>query len=72
MRARLFPALKCAEYAKNVSQHCIAGEIDDYMGTADFTVARNGFIISQEERRQRFILKNLMYYICLLYTSRCV
>ena len=46
-----------------VSQHCIAGEIDDYMGTADFTVARNGFILSQEERRQRFIIKNLMYYM---------
>ena len=26
-----------------VSQHCIAGEIDDYMGTADLSVARNGF-----------------------------
>ena len=46
-----------------VSQHCIAQEIDDYMGTTDFTVARNGFILSQEERRQRFIIKNLMYYM---------
>ena len=33
------------------------------MGTTDFTVARNGFILSQEERRQRFIIKNLMYYM---------
>ena len=46
-----------------VCQRCIAGEIDDYMGTTDFTVARNGFILSQEERRQRFIIKNLMYYM---------
>ena len=28
-----------------VSQHCIAGEIDDYMGTADFTVAYDFFHI---------------------------
>ena len=46
-----------------VCQRCIAGEIDDYMGTTDFTVARNGFILSQEEQRQRFIIKNLMYYM---------
>ena len=46
-----------------VSQHCIAQEIDDYMGTTDFIVTRNGFILSQEERRQRFIIKNLMYYM---------
>ena len=46
-----------------VCQRCIAGEIDDYMGTTDFTVARNGFILSQEEQRQHFIIKNLMYYM---------
>ena len=46
-----------------VCQRYIAEEIDDYMGTTDFTVARNGFILSQEERRQRFIIKNLMYYM---------
>ena len=33
------------------------------MDTTDFTVARNGFILSQKERRQRFIIKNLMYYM---------
>ena len=32
------------------------------MATTDFTVARNGFILSAKEQQQRFIIKNLMYY----------
>lgn len=45
-----------------VCQQCIAREIDEYMATTDFTVARNGFILSAKEQQQRFIIKNLMYY----------
>lgn len=45
-----------------VRQQCIAREIDEYMATTDFTVARNGFILSREEQRQRFIIKNLMFH----------
>lgn len=45
-----------------VCQHAIAEEIDRYVATADFTVARNGFILSPEEQQQRFIIKNLLYY----------
>ena len=41
----------------------IAREIDEYMATTDFTVARNGFILSAKEQQQRFIIKNLMYYM---------
>ena len=46
-----------------VCQRCIGEEIDKYMATTDFTVARNGFILSQKEQQQRFIIKNLMYYM---------
>ena len=46
-----------------VCQQCIAREIDEYMATTDFTVARNGFILSAKEQQQRFIIKNLMYYM---------
>lgn len=46
-----------------VCQRCIAEEIDRYIATTDFTVARNGFILSKREQQQRFIIKNLMYYM---------
>lgn len=46
-----------------VCQRCIGEEIDKYTATTDFTVARNGFILSQKEQQQRFIIKNLMYYM---------
>lgn len=46
-----------------VCQQCIGREIDRYVATTDFTVAQNGFILSNEEQQQRFIIKNLMYYI---------
>lgn len=46
-----------------VCQRCIGEEIDKYMATTDFTVARNGVILSQKEQQQRFIIKNLMYYM---------
>lgn len=46
-----------------VCQRCIGEEIDKYMSTTDFTVVRNGFILSQKEQQQRFIIKNLMYYM---------
>ncbi|WP_302609549.1 radical SAM protein, partial [uncultured Bacteroides sp.] len=46
-----------------VCQQCIAREIDDYVATTDFTVARNGFLLSAGEQRQRFIIKNLLYYM---------
>ncbi len=45
-----------------VRQCDIAEEIDCYIATTDFTIARNGFILSREEQQQRFIIKNLMYY----------
>lgn len=45
-----------------VCQRMIAEEIERYIATVDFTVARNGIILSREEQRQRFIIKNLMYY----------
>lgn len=43
--------------------NALPGEIDEYMATTDFTVARNGFILSAKEQQQRFIIKNLMYYM---------
>lgn len=46
-----------------VCQRCIAEEIDRYIATTDFTVACNGFILSRREQQQRFIIKNLMYYM---------
>lgn len=45
-----------------VCQRCIAEEIEQYIATTDFTVARNGFILSTEEQKERFIIKNLMYH----------
>lgn len=45
-----------------VDQRCIAEEIRQYIADTDFTVAQNGFILSVEEQKKRFIIKNLMYY----------
>ncbi|WP_280746434.1 MULTISPECIES: STM4012 family radical SAM protein [unclassified Parabacteroides] len=36
--------------------------IDQYIKTTDFTLATNGLILSREEQRKRYIIKNLLYY----------
>lgn len=45
-----------------VRQTAIRQEIDRYIATTDFTVANNGVVLSADEQRRRFLIKNLMYY----------
>ena len=40
----------------------IAQIIDDYIQTTDFTSAENGYILDADEKKRRFIIKNLMYH----------
>lgn len=45
-----------------VGQQNIKSIIDNYNQTVDFMHVTNGFLLSQEEKRLRYIIKNLMYY----------
>ncbi|MDH6358517.1 STM4012 family radical SAM protein [Parabacteroides sp. PF5-9] len=45
-----------------VSQPAIRSIIDAYIQTTDFTHITNGYFLSEEEKQQRYIIKNLMYY----------
>jgi oxygen-independent coproporphyrinogen-3 oxidase len=53
--------LHCATpYA--VGQSKIKSIIDAYIATTNFTTATNGYLLSEEEQRRRYLIKNLMYY----------
>jgi oxygen-independent coproporphyrinogen-3 oxidase len=53
--------LHCAtQYAVGPSH--IKSIIDAYIATTDFTTATNGYLLSEEEQRRRYLIKNLMYY----------
>lgn len=45
-----------------VRQKKIREVIDAYVQTTDFTKISNGYLLSPEEKRRRYIIKNLMYY----------
>jgi oxygen-independent coproporphyrinogen-3 oxidase len=45
-----------------VGPSSIRSIIDAYIATTDFTVATNGYLLSEEEQRRRYLIKNLMYY----------
>ena len=49
-----------APYA--VGQQKIRSIIDHYIQTADFTFAANGFMLSEEEVRRRYVIMNLLYH----------
>ncbi len=49
-----------APYA--VNQKRIKSIIDQYIQTTDFTQINNGFILSVDEQKRRYIIKNFMYY----------
>lgn len=44
------------------SRRRIKAILDAYMQTEDFTTVHYGFVLSEEEKQRRYIIKNLMYY----------
>ncbi len=45
-----------------VEQNRISDIIGEYITTSDFTQVHTGYILSEDEQKRRFIIKNLMYY----------
>jgi oxygen-independent coproporphyrinogen-3 oxidase len=45
-----------------VGQSRIKSIIDAYMETTDFTTITNGYLLSEEEKQRRYLIKNLLYY----------
>jgi oxygen-independent coproporphyrinogen-3 oxidase len=45
-----------------VGQPQIKSIIDAYIETTDFTTITNGYLLSEEEKQRRYLIKNLMYY----------
>jgi oxygen-independent coproporphyrinogen-3 oxidase len=45
-----------------VGQPQIKSIIDAYIETTDFTTITNGYLLSEEEKQRRYLIKNLLYY----------
>jgi oxygen-independent coproporphyrinogen-3 oxidase len=50
----------CSPFALG-RERCI-GLIEDYIRESGCTIAANGYILDEDERKRRFVIKNLMYY----------